>query len=98
MTGSGIFLKSVSVDDPRVKPWLKAAAAVDRSKYGFTPLPTSGRVDLESRPSAGYDAMLHISGKTSHTIAFRKGATGYAWIGEQEIFQGPKQYKRGRDP
>ena len=24
---------------------------------------------------------------------FRKGATGHAWIGEKDIFQGPKQYK-----
>jgi hypothetical protein len=37
--------------------------------------------------------MLHLGGNTSRTIAFRKNASGYFWIGEQEIFQGPKEYK-----
>lgn len=47
---------------------------------------------LESKPHGGYDAMLHIHAKTSRTIAFRKTDKGYRWIGEQEIFQGPKKY------
>jgi len=34
--------------------------------------------------------MLHIGRKT---IAFRKGGSRYFWIGEQESFQGPKEYK-----
>ena len=37
--------------------------------------------------------MLHIQSKTSRTIAFKKTQNGFKWIGEQEIFQGPKQYK-----
>ena len=37
--------------------------------------------------------MLHIYSKTSRTIAFRKASNGYRWIGDQEIFQGPKEYK-----
>jgi hypothetical protein len=37
--------------------------------------------------------MLHLAGKTSRTIAFRKNAADYSWIGEQEIFEGPKMYK-----
>jgi len=37
--------------------------------------------------------MLHISSKTSRTIAFRKTSNGYRWIGDQEIFQGPKEYR-----
>lgn len=36
--------------------------------------------------------MLHIYSKTSRTIAFRKDGNNYRWIGEQETFQGPKQY------
>jgi hypothetical protein len=36
--------------------------------------------------------MLHIYSKTSRTIAFRKTSDGYRWIGDQEIFQGPKEY------
>jgi hypothetical protein len=93
IAGCGIFPEKAATDDPRVRPLLKAASAFDRSQYGFSPLPTSGYVHLESRPRAGYDAMLHLSGKTSRTIAFRKKADGYSWIGEQEIFQGPKEYK-----
>ena len=37
--------------------------------------------------------MLHITGKTYGTIAFRQTPDGYQWIGEQEVFQGPKRYK-----
>jgi len=88
----GIFPEDVVVSDARVQPLLKAAAAFDRTKYGFSPLPASGRVRLESTPRAGYDAMLHLGGKTSRTIGFRKNASGYFWIGEQEIFHGPRTY------
>jgi hypothetical protein len=88
-----IFPESVSVSDPRVQSLFKAAAAFDRASYGFSPLPTSGNVHLESRPRAGYDAMLHLGGKTSRTIALRKNGSNYFWIGEQETFEGPKMYK-----
>ena len=91
--GCGIFPENVSVSDQRVQSLLKVAADFDRASYGFSPLPTSGRVSLESKPRAGYDAMLHLGGKTSRTIAFRKNTTGYSWIGEQEMFEGPKMYK-----
>lgn len=91
--GCGIFPENVSVSDQRVQSLLKVAADFDRTSYGFSPLPTSGRVSLESKPRAGYDAMLHLGGKTSRTIAFRKNTTGYSWIGEQEMFEGPKMYK-----
>jgi len=37
--------------------------------------------------------MLHITTKTYRTIAFRRTSAGYEWIGEQEVFQGPKRYK-----
>lgn len=37
--------------------------------------------------------MLHIYSKTSRTIAFRKTKDGYRWIGDQEIFEGPKEFK-----
>jgi hypothetical protein len=89
----GVFPEEVSVSDPRVQSLLRAAAKFDRTSYGFSPLPTNGRVRLESTPRAGYDSMIHLGGKTSRTIAFRKNASTYLWIGEQEIFQGPKTYK-----
>jgi hypothetical protein len=88
----GFIPQEVSWDDPRLVPLLKAIDAVDRSSLGFTPVDRSSRVRLESRPRAGYDAMLHIAGKTSRTIAFRKIANGYKWIEEQEIYTGPKSY------
>jgi hypothetical protein len=93
MVGCGIFPEKVAIGDPRLQPLLKAASTFPRSQYGFSPTPTTGYVRLESRPRAGYDAMLHISGKTSRTMAFRKSLDGYNWIGEQEIFKGPNEYK-----
>jgi hypothetical protein len=85
--------KKVKMDDPRIQPMLEAAKSFDRAAYGFSPIPASADVRLESRPRANYDAMLHIYSKTSRTIAFRKTDKGYRWIGEQEIFKGPKKYK-----
>jgi hypothetical protein len=93
LVSCGVFPEEVPVSDPRVQSLLKAATAFDRAAYGFSPLPTGGNVRLESRPRSSYDAMLHVGGKTRRTIAFRKNASGYFWIGEQEIFQGPKEYK-----
>jgi len=40
-----------------------------------------------------YDVMLHIDGKTSRTVAFKRTAQGYEWIGEQEILKGPATYE-----
>lgn len=37
--------------------------------------------------------MLHIDGKTSRTVAFKSVGSGYEWIGEQEIFEGPRKYR-----
>ncbi|MDQ6767207.1 MAG: hypothetical protein M3Z41_05315 [Candidatus Eremiobacteraeota bacterium] len=82
----------VLMNDDRVQPLLKAAATFDRTRYGFTPIPQEATALLESVPNDGYDAMLHINSKTARTIAFRKTSTGYAWIGEQEVFRGPKRY------
>jgi hypothetical protein len=93
VVGCGIFPERISVDNLRVQSLLKAAALFDRAAYGFSPLPTRGYIHLESKPRLGYDAMLHLAGKTSRTIAFRKNTSGYSWIGEQEIFEGPKIYK-----
>jgi hypothetical protein len=37
--------------------------------------------------------MLHVYDKTSKTVAFRRTDKGYEWLGEQEIFQGPRKYE-----
>jgi hypothetical protein len=59
---------------------------------GFTPLPKEAKIVLEG-PGEGYDAMLHVYGKTYRTIAFRKSNDGYKWIGEQEVYTGPRRYR-----
>jgi hypothetical protein len=85
--------RNVALNDPRIKPLLTAAASFSRTEYGFTPLPIEARVRWESRPRAGYDAMLHITSRTYRTIAFKRNAAGYRWIGEQETFTGPHKYE-----
>ena len=92
LSGCGFVPEKVSPSDPRITPMLQAAASFDRATYGFTPIPTNGDIRLESRPRAGYDAMLHFYGDTSRTIAFRKMPDGYKWIHEQETFTGPNLY------
>jgi hypothetical protein len=90
--GCNWFPRTVKLGDPRIQTLLAAAATFPRTQYGFTALPSDAHVRWESRPRAGYDAMLHISSKTYRTIAFRKDPQGYRWIGEQETFTGPHEY------
>jgi hypothetical protein len=89
----GLLPERVSANDSRLKPMFDAIAKVDRAAMGFTPIATDATIRVEWRPRAGYDAMLHIDGRTSRTVAFKRTANGYEWIGEQEIFTGPKTYK-----
>ena len=72
---------------------LNAMGKVDRQAFGFTRIGRDADIRLELGPSHGYDAMLHIDGKTSHTVAFKSVGVGYEWIGEQETFKGPRKYK-----
>jgi len=90
--GCDWFPRNVELSDPRIKPLLTAAQAFPRTEHGFTALPALADVRWESRPRAGYDAMLHIISRTHRTIAFRRDANGYRWIGEQEAFEGPHKY------
>ncbi len=91
--GCGMTPEKVTMDDPRIQPLLQAASSFDRAAFGFTPLPQTADVRWERRPTERYDAMLHIYGKTSRTIAFKNTSMGFKWIGEQESFQGPKKFK-----
>jgi hypothetical protein len=92
LVSCGLLPEKVSWSDPRLVPMLEAVEAVDRASLGFTPISRTSTVRLESGPRAGYDAMLHIDGPTSRTIAFRKAPNGYRWIHEQETYTGPKTY------
>ncbi len=94
VTGAcGLIPRPVSHDDPTVVRLLSAVAKVDRASMGFTEIAADAPITLESRPRAGYDAMLHIGGRTQRTIAFRRVGADYTWIGEQEIFEGPRKYE-----
>lgn len=95
LAGCGVIPESVSKDDERLKPLWAAIDRVDRKSLGFTPISPNARIRLEGKQRWGsdYDAMLHIYGETSRTIAFRRVGQGYEWIGEQEIHEGPKDYR-----
>jgi hypothetical protein len=93
LLGCDIVPRKVAIDDSRIQPLLAAAASFQRTAYGFTPIPKQALVRWESRPTTRYDAMLHIEGKTSRTISFKKEGSSYRWTGEQEIFEGPNKYK-----
>jgi len=90
--GCGLIPERVSRDDPRLKPMFNAMARVDRGAMGFTPIARDADIRLEWGRRRSYDAMLHVSGKTSRTIAFKRTDNGYEWIGEQETFEGPREY------
>jgi hypothetical protein len=90
--GCGFIPEHASLSDSRIKPLLDAVAAVDRASLGFTPIQADAKVTWERRPQRDYDQMLHIYGRTSRTIAFRKTESGFRWIGEQEIYTGPHTY------
>jgi hypothetical protein len=90
----GLIPKQVSLSDPQLAPLLKAMEEVDRASLGFTAVKTNSQINLELHsPGGAYDAMLHVYGGTARTIAFRKTASGYRWIAEEEIHQGPKWYQ-----
>ena len=91
LVGCGLFPERVSLSDPRVVPMLKAMEQVDRGSLGFTPITPGASARLESGRSA-YDAMLHIDGATSRTVAFKKTDSGYVWIHEQETHRGPREH------
>jgi hypothetical protein len=84
---------NVTLSDPRILPLLKAMDQVDRAALGFSPIATNTQISLELQSGSTYDAMLHVYGATSRTIAFRKTGSGYRWISEQEIYEGPKWHQ-----
>jgi len=91
LAGCGFTPQKLPYTDPQVQELLRATEAASTNRFGFTPVATSADIRLE-KSSGAYDRMLHIYGRTSRTIAFRKQADGFTWIGEQEIYRGPKQY------
>lgn len=92
LLGCGLAPETVKFDDPRVVPLMAAVNAVDRRSIGFTSIDPRAQLKLEWRPRAEYDAMLHVYAASSRTIAFRRRSDRFEWIGEQEVFQGPREY------
>lgn len=91
LAGCGLTPQKLPYADPQVQELLRATEAASTNRFGFLPVSTNADIRLE-KSSGAYDRMLHIYGRTSRTIAFRKLANSFAWIGEQEIYSGPKQY------
>jgi hypothetical protein len=86
-------MRSARIGDAALKPF-DSMYSIDRARYGFTPLPRTGRVSIEGRSLQGeYDAMLHFEGNPYRTIAFRWDGKAYQWLGEQEEFEGPGIYE-----
>ncbi len=78
-----------------MKPYQEAALRSIRVDLGFTPLPSSGPVQIEiPRSKAHYDAMLHIEqGSVSRTVAFLVRDGLPVWSGEQEIHYSQRQFE-----
>jgi hypothetical protein len=70
--------RKVAMNDPRIQPLLQAAQSLDRPADAFTPLPRAAVVRWELRPTAAYDAMLHITAKTSRTASISEARLGLA--------------------
>jgi hypothetical protein len=86
-------MRTVKTGDPALKPFA-TMYSVDRSQFGLTPLPQAGPVSIEGKSThGGYDAMLHFGGNPSRTVAFRWDGKAYQWLGEEEIFEGPRMYE-----
>ncbi|MBZ0167316.1 MAG: hypothetical protein K8I00_10970 [Candidatus Omnitrophica bacterium] len=97
-TGCRFQMERTSINDPLVSSLLRTAqVSFKREQLGFTPLPGGLEyVRLErGRKSVNYDIMLHLGDENmSRTIAFKMGSDGrYYWIGEQQTFRGPNQYR-----
>src|SRR5690349_4472130 len=97
LTSCGLTPREVKYEDNEVQPLWTAISKVPRDTLGFTPIDKNADIRLEGKSilfDKPYDIMLHIHGTTSRTIAFKKiDNDKYIWIGEQEIFKGPKKYK-----
>jgi len=92
LAGCGFLPEKVQYNDAEVQELLQAREDAAVHRFGFTSVPASATIRIERVPRGGYDRMLHVQGATRRTIAFRKEGEKYIWIGEQESFQGPKEY------
>jgi len=87
LAGCGGIPRKAGMDDPEVQTLLKAAASFDRVSYGFSPIPSAADVRLETRPTSQYDAMLHITAKTSRTKRFEKRMASTSGSANKRVFR-----------
>jgi hypothetical protein len=87
----------IDYNNAELKPLWKAMTEVNRDSLGFTPIDENADISIENESilfEKPYDKMIHIYGKTSRTIAFKKiDSEKYVWIGEQEIYTGPRKFE-----
>lgn len=94
ITFSSCWLKPINYNDRELVPYLAAIAKAKqlRDSLGFSAVSEKAKITLEKNGD-GYDAMLHVyQSISSRTIAFKRVGSGYIWIGEQEIFTGPRKF------
>src|SRR5690606_30704817 len=91
LAGCGFVPQKLPYSDPKVQALLRATDAASANRFGFTPVSPNSDIRLE-KSSGAYDRMIHVYGRTSRTIAFRKHGADFIWIGEQEIYKGPTRY------
>jgi hypothetical protein len=85
-------MRTVNISDPALKPF-DSMYSVDRSQWGFTPIPKTGSVFFSRKTFRDdYDAMLWFGGNPSRSIVFRWDGNAYQWLGEQEMFEGPQMW------
>ena len=85
-------MRTVNMGDPALEPFA-SMYSVDRSQYGFTPIPKSGPVSFSRKTFRDdYDAVLYFVGNPKRSIAFRWDGKAYQWLGEQESFEGPRMW------
>jgi len=79
---------------------LQAIAAGDRAALGFYSIPTNAVVYLDIHPNTRRDVEVIIFDTPAlydgvyRNIEFRKTATGYKWIRENESHPGPMTFTR----
>jgi len=90
----GWYGPTYRVGDQRLRPYLSAMDAVDRTSLGFTPIPRDAKIRVV--PVGGereYDVHLQASFRD---VYFRENADGsYEWVGESQAFTGPRRYDTG---
>lgn len=99
-TGGSWVAYRVTVDDPRMSPFLDALAHVDRASLGFRALNADITYDLtvntpDDRPPEA--SLIGNSGHGNVSIEFRQVGDAWRWSGEALALTGPGRHWMGWD-